>query len=100
MRTNVRLESNRNQEPKEEFSGGLKRDYGWRFNFHCAYRFSDHIAIERVNLLGVGISAVNLQTALDDDDDVRGWRKGRVRVTRAHNVPGFKSAVDFEQQLN
>lgn len=59
------------------------------------------MAIERINVLGVGISVLNLQTALAAiNDAVRMHRKGYICVTGVHGVmeaqdnPAFKSILN------
>lgn len=59
------------------------------------------MAIKKVNVLGVGISVLNLQTAVDGiADAVKARRKGYICVTGVHGVmeaqddPGFKTILN------
>jgi N-acetylglucosaminyldiphosphoundecaprenol N-acetyl-beta-D-mannosaminyltransferase len=55
----------------------------------------------RVNVLGVGISVLNLRTALDAiADAVRAGRKGYVCVTGVHGVMEAQADVAFKNILN
>jgi N-acetylglucosaminyldiphosphoundecaprenol N-acetyl-beta-D-mannosaminyltransferase len=59
------------------------------------------MAIERVNVLGVGISVLNLRTALDNiADAVCARRKGYICVTGVHGVMEAQSDVEFRRILN
>jgi N-acetylglucosaminyldiphosphoundecaprenol N-acetyl-beta-D-mannosaminyltransferase len=59
------------------------------------------MAIERVNVLGVGISAINLQTALTAiGDAVRARRKGYICVTGVHGVTEAQEDAMFRRILN
>ena len=59
------------------------------------------MAIERVNVLGVGISAVNLQTALAAiADAVRARRKGCICVTGVHGVMEAQNDAALRRILN
>ena len=59
------------------------------------------MAIERVNVLGVGISAINLQTALTAiGDAVRARRRGYICVTGVHGVMEAQSDAGFRKILN
>src|ERR1039458_3973391 len=58
------------------------------------------MAIERVNVLGVGISVLNLRTALDTiADAVCARRKGYICVTGVHGVMEAQSDVEFRRIL-
>jgi N-acetylglucosaminyldiphosphoundecaprenol N-acetyl-beta-D-mannosaminyltransferase len=57
--------------------------------------------LKRVNVLGVGISVLNLQTALDAiADAVRGRRKGYICVRDAHGVMLAQKDEAFRRILN
>ncbi|HEY3931400.1 MAG TPA: WecB/TagA/CpsF family glycosyltransferase, partial [Verrucomicrobiae bacterium] len=59
------------------------------------------MAIERVNVLGVGISVLNLQTALDAiANAVRERRKGYICVTGVHGVMEAQEDATFRKILN
>jgi N-acetylglucosaminyldiphosphoundecaprenol N-acetyl-beta-D-mannosaminyltransferase len=59
------------------------------------------MAIERVNILGVGVSVVNLQSALAAvTDAVRAHRKGYVCVTGVHGVMEAQQDAAFRKILN
>ena len=59
------------------------------------------MAIERVNVLGVGISVINLQTALAAiADAVRARRKGYICVTGVHGVMEAQADAAFRRILN
>jgi N-acetylglucosaminyldiphosphoundecaprenol N-acetyl-beta-D-mannosaminyltransferase len=59
------------------------------------------MAIERVNVLGVGISMLNLQTALDAiANAVRERRKGYICVTGVHGVMEAQEDATFRKILN
>ena len=59
------------------------------------------MAIERVNVLGVGISVINLQTALAAiADAVRARRKGYICVTGVHGVMEAQNDAAFRRILN
>ena len=59
------------------------------------------MAIERVNVLGVGISVVNLSTALAAiGDAVRARRKGYICVTGVHGVMEAQADGAFRKILN
>ena len=65
---------------------------GSRFNF---------MAIQRVNVLGVGVSVTNLQTALAAiADAVRARRKGYICVTGVHGVMESQADATFRRILN
>ena len=56
---------------------------------------------KRVNVLGVGISVLNLRTALDAiAAAVRGRRKGYVCVTGVHGVMEAQADAAFKKTLN
>jgi len=55
----------------------------------------------RVNVLGVGISVLNLQTALDEiAEAIRARRKGYICVTGVHGVMEAQSDESFRKILN
>ena len=57
--------------------------------------------VERVNVLGVGISVLNLRTALDAiAEAVRGRRKGYICVTGVHGVMEAQKDEKFRHILN
>jgi N-acetylglucosaminyldiphosphoundecaprenol N-acetyl-beta-D-mannosaminyltransferase len=57
--------------------------------------------VQRVNVLGVGISVLNLQTALDEiTAAVRDKRKGYICVTGVHGVMEAQSDEAFRKILN
>jgi N-acetylglucosaminyldiphosphoundecaprenol N-acetyl-beta-D-mannosaminyltransferase len=57
--------------------------------------------IKRINVLGVGISVLNLQTALDEiAAAVREKRKGYICVTGVHGVMEAQPDENFKQILN
>jgi len=59
------------------------------------------MAIERVNVLGTGISVINLQTALTAiGDAVRARRKGYICVTGVHGVMEAQADAVFRRILN
>ena len=59
------------------------------------------MAIERVNVLGVGISVINLPTALAAiADAVRARRKGYICVTGVHGVMEAQDDAAFRKILN
>ena len=59
------------------------------------------MAIERVNVLGVGISAINLPSALAAiADAVRARRKGYICVTGVHGVMEAQADTAFRKILN
>jgi len=59
------------------------------------------MAIERVNVLGVGISTINLPAALDAiSDAVRTRRKGYICVTGVHGVMEAQQDAAFRRILN
>jgi N-acetylglucosaminyldiphosphoundecaprenol N-acetyl-beta-D-mannosaminyltransferase len=59
------------------------------------------MAIERVNVLGVGISVINLQTALAAiGDAVRARRKGYICVTGVHGVMEAQEDATLRRILN
>ena len=59
------------------------------------------MAIERVNVLGVGISVVNLPSALAAiADAVRARRKGYICVTGVHGVMEAQADTAFRKFLN
>ena len=59
------------------------------------------MAIERVNVLGVGISVINLQTALTAiGDAVRARRKGYICVTGVHGVMEAQVDATLRRILN
>jgi len=59
------------------------------------------MAIERVNVLGVGISVVNLQSALAAiADAVRTRRKGYICVTGVHGAMEAQADAAFRKILN
>jgi len=59
------------------------------------------MAIERVNVLGVGISVLNLRTALDAiADAVRARRKGYICVTGVHGVMEAQADATLRHILN
>jgi N-acetylglucosaminyldiphosphoundecaprenol N-acetyl-beta-D-mannosaminyltransferase len=59
------------------------------------------MAIERVNVLGVGISVINLQSALAAiADAVRARRKGYICVTGVHGVMEAQTDQAFRKILN
>ncbi len=59
------------------------------------------MAIERVNVLGAGISVINLQTALTAiGDAVRARRKGYICVTGVHGVMEAQADAAFRRILN
>src|SRR6185437_7560955 len=56
---------------------------------------------KRVNVLGVGISVLNLQTALDEiAAAIRDKRKGYICVTGVHGVMEAQSDESFRKILN
>src|ERR1035437_10628704 len=56
---------------------------------------------KRVNVLGVGISVLNLRTALDASADaVRARRKGYIGVTGVHGVMEAQDDAAFKKILN
>ena len=65
------------------------------------YAFLNFMAIERVNVLGVGISVINLQTALAAIAESIGQRrKGYICVTGVHGVMEAQSDAGFRRILN
>ena len=59
------------------------------------------MAIERVNVLGIGISVINLRTALAAiADAVRDRRKGYICVTGVHGVMEAQADAAFRKILN
>ena len=65
---------------------------GWHFTF---------MSVQRVNVLGVGLSVINLQTALDAiADAVRAQRKGYICVTGVHGVIEAQDDENFRRILN
>jgi len=59
------------------------------------------MAIQRVNVLGVGISVLNLRTALDAiADAVRARRKGYICVTGVHGVMEAQADATLRHILN
>ena len=59
------------------------------------------MAIEQVNVLGAGISVINLQTALAAiSDAVRARRKGYICVTGVHGVMEAQDDAAFRRILN
>src|SRR5580704_5847238 len=59
------------------------------------------MSIERVNVLGVGISVLNLQTALDAiAEAVRARHKGYICVTGVHGVMEAQNDEPFRKILN
>jgi N-acetylglucosaminyldiphosphoundecaprenol N-acetyl-beta-D-mannosaminyltransferase len=59
------------------------------------------MTVERVNVLGVGISVLNLQTALDAIvNAVRKRRKGYICVTGVHGVMEAQEDITFRKILN
>ena len=59
------------------------------------------MSIERVNVLGVGISVLNLRTALEAiAEAVRTRRKGYICVTGVHGVMEAQENVPFKKILN
>jgi N-acetylglucosaminyldiphosphoundecaprenol N-acetyl-beta-D-mannosaminyltransferase len=59
------------------------------------------MTVERVNVLGVGISVLNLQTALDAiANAVRERRKGYICVTGVHGVMEAQENATFRKILN
>ncbi len=59
------------------------------------------MAIQKVNVLGAGISVLNLQTALDAiADAVKARRKGYICVTGVHGVMEAQDDADFKNILN
>lgn len=59
------------------------------------------MAVERVNVLGVGISALNLQSALSEiAEAVRQRRKGYICVTGVHGVMEAQTDEKFRHILN
>jgi N-acetylglucosaminyldiphosphoundecaprenol N-acetyl-beta-D-mannosaminyltransferase len=77
---------------KERFFARGKTSPGWHFNL---------MAIEPVNVLGVGVSVINLQTALAAiADAVRARRKGYICVTGVHGVMEAQIDENFRRILN
>jgi N-acetylglucosaminyldiphosphoundecaprenol N-acetyl-beta-D-mannosaminyltransferase len=65
---------------------------GWHFTF---------MSVQRVNVLGVGLSVINLPTALDAiADAVRARRKGYICVTGVHGVMEAQDDGNFRRILN
>ncbi len=59
------------------------------------------MAIQKVNVLGVGISVLNLQTALAAiADAIKSRRKGYICVTGVHGVMEAQADADFKNILN
>jgi N-acetylglucosaminyldiphosphoundecaprenol N-acetyl-beta-D-mannosaminyltransferase len=85
-------------------SGGARTNrFGWRFVFHSVCYTADlnSITRKRVNVLGVGISVLNLHTALDAIvNAVRERRKGYICVTGVHGVMEAQEDAVFRQILN
>jgi N-acetylglucosaminyldiphosphoundecaprenol N-acetyl-beta-D-mannosaminyltransferase len=61
----------------------------------------NYMLIQRVNVLGVGISVINLQTAMTAiTDAVRERRKGYICVTGVHGVMEAQTDQNFRRILN
>ena len=59
------------------------------------------MAIERVNVLGVGISVINLPAALAAiSDALRARRKGYICITGVHGVMEAQEDAAFRRILN
>lgn len=73
-----------------------------RFPLRCRYRVArNFMAIQRVNVLGVGISVLNLKTALAAmAQAVAERRKGYICITGVHGVMEAQDDPEFRRILN
>jgi N-acetylglucosaminyldiphosphoundecaprenol N-acetyl-beta-D-mannosaminyltransferase len=78
-----------------------KPDFGWCFAGGRIFFAANFMAIQRVNVLGVGISVLNLRTALEAiAGAVRDRRQGYVCVTGVHGVMEAQTDAAFKDILN
>jgi N-acetylglucosaminyldiphosphoundecaprenol N-acetyl-beta-D-mannosaminyltransferase len=75
--------------------------FDWRFAPHRIRWPASFMTIERVNVLGIGISVLNLRTALDAiAGAVRARRRGYIGVTGVHGVMEAQADAAFKNILN
>jgi N-acetylglucosaminyldiphosphoundecaprenol N-acetyl-beta-D-mannosaminyltransferase len=77
--------------------------FGWHFGVHFVFciSFFNFMLVQRVNVLGVGISVLNLRTALDAiAEAVRERRKGYICVTGVHGVMEAQTDEGIRHILN